>query len=89
MQKINGIFTAKGKKMLQKLSKKLVTTLCGMASLNYIGYLIFEDTLDNVHKIELYALLITAQAALAGVHGLFQSKIDRLKSIKEEGKQNE
>lgn len=71
--------------MLEKLSKKLVTTLCGMASLNYIGYLIFKDVLDTVHKIELYALLITALAALAGVHGLLQSKIDRLKPVKEEG----
>lgn len=65
--------------MLEKLSKKLVTTLCGMASLNYIAFLVFKDTLDHIHKIELYALLITALAALAGVHGLFQSKIDKLK----------
>lgn len=67
--------------MVEKLSKKLVTTLVGMMSLNYIGYLIYKDRLDVVHKIELYALLITAQAALAGVHGLLQSKIDRLKPV--------
>lgn len=67
--------------MIGKLSKKLVTTLVGMMSLNYIGYLIYKDGLDVVHKIELYALLITAQAALAGVHGLLQSKIDRLKPV--------
>ena len=48
-------------------------------SLNYVGYLIFSDTLDTVHKIELYALLISAIAALAGIHGLLQSKIDKIK----------
>lgn len=67
--------------MIEKISKKLVTTLVGMMSLNYIGYLIFKDRLDAVHKIELYALLITAQATLAGVHGLLQSKIDRLTPV--------
>lgn len=66
--------------MLDKLSKKLVTTLCGMASLNYIAFLVFKDTLDHTHKIELYALLISGIAALAGIHGLFQSKIDKLKT---------
>lgn len=65
--------------MFDKLSKKLVTTLCGMASLDYIAFLVFKDTLDHIHKIELYALIVTAVAALAGVHGLFQSKIDKLK----------
>ena len=65
--------------MKEMLSKKLVTTLVGMMSVNYIAYLVYMDTLDTVHKIELYALLITAQSALAGVHGLLQSKIDRMK----------
>ena len=63
--------------MFEKLSKKLVTTLCGMASLNYIAFLVYKDALDHIHKIELYALLITALAALAGVHGLLQSKLDK------------
>ena len=62
------------------VSKKLVTTLVGMMSLNYVGYLIFSDELDTVHKIELYALLISAIAALAGIHGLLQSKIDKIKA---------
>lgn len=61
------------------ISKKLITTLAGMLSLNYVGYLIFSDSLDPTHKIELYALLISAIAALAGIHGLLQSKIDRVK----------
>lgn len=66
------------------VSKKLVTTLVGMMSLNYVGYLIFSDTLDTVHKIELYALLISAIAALAGIHGLLQSKIDKIKAADSE-----
>lgn len=59
--------------------RKLLTTLAGMMSLNFVGYLIYSDELDMVHKIELYALLITALAALAGVHGLLQAKVDKAK----------
>lgn len=63
--------------MLEKLSKKLVTTLCGMASLLYIATLVYMETIDGTHKIELYALLISAVAALAGIHGLLQSQVDK------------
>lgn len=65
--------------MFEKLSKKLVTTLCGMASLLYIATLIFCETIDNTHKIELYAMIIAAIGGLAGIHGLFQSKLDKVK----------
>lgn len=69
--------------MLEKLSKKLVTTLSGMASLLYIATLIFYEVIDHTHKIELYAMIISGVAALAGIHGLFQSKTDNLKINKE------
>jgi hypothetical protein len=59
------------------LSKKLITTIIALFSLNYVALLIYKDTLDATHKIELYSLLIVAISALAGVHGLLQSKIDK------------
>ena len=65
--------------MLEKLSKKLVTTLSGMASLLYIATLVYMEKIDCTHKIELYCLIISSVAALAGIHGLFQSKIDKAK----------
>lgn len=69
--------------MLEKLSKKLVTTLSGMASLLYIATLIFYEVIDHTHKIELYAMIIGTIGALAGVHSLLQSKTDNLKINKE------
>ena len=60
------------------ISKKMLTTLVGMMSINYIAYLIFQDKLDTVHKIELYSLLVATQGALAGIHNLLQGKIDKI-----------
>jgi hypothetical protein len=60
--------------------KKLITTLAGMCSVNFIAYLVYTDALDMVHKIELYSLLVVTQGALAGVHGLLQSKLDKFKA---------
>jgi hypothetical protein len=67
--------------------KKIITTLLGMFSIDYVAYLIFKDNLDMVHKIELYSLIIVTLGALAGVHGLIQGKIDKAKlGINEEKK---
>lgn len=68
-----------GNELFEKLSKKLVTTLCGMASLLYIATLIFYELIDHTHKIELYAMIIAAVGGLAGIHGLFQTRLDRAK----------
>ena len=65
--------------MLEKLSKKLVTTLTGMASLLYIATLVYMETIDGTHKIELYAMIIAAIGALAGVHSLLQTRLDKVK----------
>ena len=59
--------------------KKIIITVLGMVSLDYIGWLIFKDTLDPTHKIELYSLLVFTQGALAGGHSFIQSKIDKAK----------
>ena len=69
--------------MLEKLSKKLVTTLSGMASLLYIATLVFYEVIDHTHKIELYAMIIGALGSLAGIHGLLQSRSDNLKINKD------
>lgn len=66
-------------RMLEKLSKKLVTTLAGMACLLYIATLVYMDKIDGTHKIELYAMIIATLGALAGVHGLLQSRLDKVK----------
>lgn len=66
--------------------KKLITTLTGMMSVNYVAFLVSIDDLDAVHKIELYALIVATLGALAGVHGLFQSKLDRFKTMVSEDK---
>lgn len=68
------------------ISKKLITTLTGMGSINYVAYLIFADQIDTVHKIELYSLIVVSLGALAGVHGFLQSKLDRFKNISSEEK---
>lgn len=69
--------------MLEKLSKKLVTTLSGMACLLYIATLIFYEVIDHTHKIELYAMIIAGISSLAGIHGLLQSRLDKSKTIPE------
>lgn len=68
---------------LDKLSKKLVTTLAGMFSINYVAYLVWTDTLDVTHKVEIYGMIIGSLGALAGVHQYLQTKID--KEIKKDG----
>ncbi|OHC01815.1 MAG: hypothetical protein A2Z57_06440 [Planctomycetes bacterium RIFCSPHIGHO2_12_39_6] len=61
--------------------KKLITVLTGMCSVNYVAYLIFNDTVDVTHRIELYSLVIVTLGAMAGVHGMLQSKIDMKKIL--------
>lgn len=59
--------------------KKLITALTGILSINFVTVLIYLDSIDGTHKVELYALCIGSISALAAGHFYVQSKLDKPK----------
>lgn len=60
--------------------KKLIISFCALMSINFTTWVISKDaTIDGTHRIELYILIIATIGALAGIHGLIQSRSDKSK----------